>query len=141
MMAFVVTPLRADELDDALVLARLGYSQFDEAEWRGELGVDAAHAGAGCALIARNETGRACGLILYRCVEGPGQPAVLEIARLIAFDLTDPQPIARALLEEAIRCAVREGCTALRLVLPLDAPSDILALVLASGLTDLHSVF
>lgn len=140
-MAFDVTPLRPDELDDALVLARLGYAQFDEAAWRGELGVDAAHAGAGSALIARNEAGRACGLILYRIVDVPGQCVMLEVARLIAFDLTDPRPIAKALLEETVRRARLEGCEAVRLIRPLDSRCDTLDLVLASGLADLHSVF
>lgn len=140
-MAFAVTPLRTDELDDALVLARLGYAQFDEAAWRGELGVDAAHAGAGCALIARNEAGRACGLILYRIVDVPDQGVMLEVARLIAFDLTDPRPIAKALLEAAVGRARQAGCEAVRLIRPLTPSGDILDLVLASGLADLHSVF
>lgn len=140
-MAFVVTPLRPDELDDALVLARLGYAQFDEAEWRSELGADATNAGQGSALIARNDTGRPCGLILYRIVALPDQRPVLELARLVAFDLTDPRPIADTLLTETVRRARLEDCDTLRLVRPLDAPFDTLALVLASGLADLHSVF
>jgi hypothetical protein len=140
-MAPVVTALRTDELDDALVLARLGYARFDEAAWRDDLGADARAEGSGYALIARDVGGRPCGLILYRIVAVPGGKPVLEISRLVAFALTDPQPIADDLLTEAVRRARLKKCDTLRLVRRLDTPSDTMALVLASGLADLHSVF
>ncbi|WP_150126002.1 hypothetical protein [Brevundimonas sp. LM2] len=136
-----MTPLRCDELDDALVLARLGYARFDEAEWRRDLGADATNAGHGSALIARKDAGRPCGLILYRILAVPDRLPVLEIARLVAFDLTQPRPIAEALLDEAVRRARLADCDTLRFTRPLAASHDALALILASGLADLHSVF
>lgn len=128
-------------MGDALVLARLGYARFDEAEWRHELQELLADGGPGGVLLARDAAGRACGLMLYRIVSAPDHPPSLEVARLVAFDLLNPRPIADDLLGEAIRLARLQGCGSLRLVRPLDTPADTLALVLASGVADLHSVF
>lgn len=62
-------------------------------------------------------------------------------ARLVAFDLMKPRAIADDLIQKAVRLARLQDCGTLRLVRPLDTPSDTLALVLASGVADLHSVF
>ena len=53
----------------------------------------------------------------------------------------NPRAIADDLIQEAVRLARLQDCGTLRLVRPLDTPSDTLALVLASGVADLHSVF
>lgn len=140
-MGFVVTPLNPSELDDALVLARLGYAGFDEAAWRHELDGVLEDSRRGGALLARDQAGRACGLMLYRIVAEPDHRPSLEVARLVAFDLMNPRLIADGLIEEAVRLARLQDCGTLRLVRPLDTPSDTLALVLASGIADLHSVF
>lgn len=140
-MAITVAPLEAAELGDALVLARLGYARFDEAAWRQELEPVLEDQGRGGALLARDHAGRACGLMLYRIISAPDQSPSLEVARLVAFDLMNPGPIADELIGEAIRLARVQGCGTLRLVRPLDTPADTLALVLASGVADLHSVF
>jgi hypothetical protein len=140
-MACVVTTLQAHERDDALVLARLAYARFGEAVGRDVLGDDTAEESRQRALIARDGVQRPCGLILFRIVAVPGEKPALEVSRLVAFALTDPRPIADALLAEAVRRARLEDCGTLRLVRPLDTPSDTLAVVLASGLADLHSVF
>lgn len=139
-MVSAVAPLKASELGDALVLARLGYARFDEAAWRDELQAIMAN-GHGGALLARDSMGRACGLMLYRIVTLPDQPPGLEVTRLVAFDLLNPRPIADDLIEEAVRLVRLQGCGTLRLVRPLDTPADTLALVLASGVANLHSVF
>jgi len=141
VMGFAVTPLRMTELDDALVLARLGYACFDEAGWRDELNAVLADDRRGGALLARDHADRACGLMLYRIVAEPDHRPSLEVARLVAFDLMNPRLIADGLIEEAVRLARLQDCGTLRLVRPLDTPSDTLALVLASGIADLHSVF
>ena len=140
-MAITVAPLEAAELGDALVLARLGYARFDETAWRQELEPVLADPGRGGALLARDHAGRACGLMLYRIVAEPDHRPSLEVARLVAFDLMNPRLIADGLIEEAVRLARLQDCGTLRLVRPLDTPSDTLALVLASGIADLHSVF
>jgi len=140
-MPIVVTPLQKTERDDALVLARLGYARFDEAGWHEDFLTFALgdnHVGA---LLARDGMGRACGMMLYRIVAIPDHRPSLEVARLVAFDLMDPRPIADALVKEAVRLARLQNCDTFRLVRPLDTPSDTLALVLASGVADLHSVF
>ena len=61
------------------------------------------------------------------------------IEQIIAAKM--PRLIADGLIEEAVRLARLQDCGTLRLVRPLDTPSDTLALVLASGIADLHSVF
>jgi hypothetical protein len=140
-MAIAVAPLEAAELGDALVLARLGYARFDEAAWRRELEGVLADPGRGGVLLARDQAGRACGLMLYRIISAQDQPPSLQIARLVAFDLLNPRSIADELIGEAVRLARVQGCGTLLLVRPLDTPADTLALVLASGVADLHSVF
>lgn len=140
-MAITVAPLQPTELEDALVLARLGYARFDEAVWRQELQTILTDDCGGGALLARDMTGRACGLMVYRIIAVPDHRPSLEVARLVAFDLLDPRSIADELVGEAVRLARLRDCGTLRLVRPLDTPSDTLALVLASGVADLHSVF
>lgn len=140
-MAIAVTPLKTTELAEALVLARLGYARFDEAGWRHEIQALLADDSRGGALLARGHGGRACGLMVYRIIAIPDHQPSLEVARLVAFDLMNPRAIADDLMEEAVRLARLQDCGTLRLVRPLDTPSDTLALVLASGVADLHSVF
>lgn len=140
-MAVAVAPLKATELGDALVLARLGQARFDEAAWRGDLQALLAEDAAGGALLARNAAGRACGLMLYRILSGPDHRPSLEVLRLVAFDLSNPRSIADVLVAEAVRLARVRGCGTLRLIRPLDTSAEALDLVLASGLADLHSVF
>jgi len=140
-MAIAITPLQATEFDDALVLARLGYARVDAVVWRDQLQTIVEDERQGGALLARDHAGRACGLMLYRIIAIPDHRPTLEVARLVAFDLMDPRLIADALIEEAVRLARLQDCDTLRLVRPLDTPSDTSALVLASGIADLHSVF
>ena len=139
-MVSAVTPLKATEVGDALVLARLGCARFDEAAGRHELQAFLTDS-HGSALLARDSVGRACGLMLYRIITLPDQPPTLEVAGLIAFDLMSPQPVAVELIEEAVRLARLQGCRMLRLIRPLDTPAGTLALMLASGAATLHSVF
>lgn len=141
MEAVRVTPLRPEELDEALVLARLGSGELDAERWRLEVLDSLADAAHGGVLIGRRPAGRACGLLKYRITpEGEARPS-LEVERLIAFDLLRPREIADALIAEAVRLARLQDCDSLRLVRPLDAPEAATALVLASGVGDLHSVF
>ncbi|WGM48106.1 hypothetical protein KOAAANKH_03002 [Brevundimonas sp. NIBR10] len=140
-MAIVVKPLEPNEFDDGLVLARLGHAPFDEAAWHEELEALSGDAIQGGALLARNSMGRVCGLILYRILAVPGAGPSLEILRLVAFDLMNPQPIADALVHETFQLARLQGCETLRTVRRLTTPADTIAAVLAVGVTELHSVF
>lgn len=140
-MTISVSALQPTDLDDAIVLARLGYARFDEEAWRKDLRTVGPESSEGGVLLARDTSGRACGLMLYRIMANPDHRPSLEVNRLVAFDLMDPRLIADALVEEAVRLARIHDCGTLRLVRPLDTPSDTLALVLASGVADLHSIF
>ncbi len=140
-----VSVLQTPEINDALVLAGLGPVDIDADVWRRETVALMADPARGGVLIARSETDRACGLLHYRIVAspeaGPESRPSLEVLRLVAFALMDPHLIAGSLIAEATRLARLQDCDSLRLVRPLNRPADASALVLASGLAILHSVF
>ncbi|QTC92206.1 hypothetical protein [Brevundimonas goettingensis] len=141
MTSVRVQSLLATELDEALVLARLGAADLDPESWRFYVLSRLRNHSEGGALAARNAAGRLCGLIVYRIVASEAAKPSLEVERLVAFDLLHPRAIADALIAEAVSQARLQDCDSLRLVRPLDTPADTTALVLASGLGDLHSVF
>lgn len=136
-----VQSLSATELDEAMVLARLGSVELEPDRWRLDILSRLQDHAAGDVLAARNGAGRLCGLIVYRIVASDAAKPSLQVERLVAFDLLNPRAIADALIAEAISQARLRDCDSLRLVRPLDTPEDTSALVLASGLGDLHSVF
>lgn len=140
-MAIVVMPLQSNEFDDGLVLAQLGHARVGEAAWRDELAAVSRSPDDGGALLARTEDGRACGLILYRIDSAPDDLPSVQVVRLVAFDLMDPEAVASALVEEAFRLARLLGCQTLRLVRPLTHAPDACVLVLKSGVAELHSLF
>jgi hypothetical protein len=140
-MTISVSAVQPTDLDDAIVLAQLGYARFEETAWHKDLPPVGPDPGEGGVLLARDSAGRACGLMFYRIIANPDHRPSLEVTRLVAFDLMDPGLIADALVREAVRLARLQNCGTLRLVRPLDTPSDTLALVLASGVADLHSIF
>lgn len=140
-----VTALKPPEINEALVLAGLGAVALEVEAWRADTLALMAEPTRGGVLIARSETDRACGLLHYRIVPAaeasPAARPSLEVQRLVAFALIDPQRIADSLIAEAMRLARLQDCDSLRLVRPLDSPADASALVLASGIANLHSVF
>ncbi len=137
----LVTPLSADELDEALVLAQLGSLHLDDDAWRRESLALMSDPARGGVLIARNSGGGACGILRYWILpDGDARPS-LQVERLVAFDLMDPQSVADALVAEVLKLARLHDCDSLRLVRPINTPSETTALVLASGVGDLHSVF
>lgn len=136
-----VHPLLATEIDEALVLARLGANDLDPDRWRLDTLAHMRDRSRGGVLIARNTGGRLCGMLHYRILHAAEARPSLEVERLVAFDLMHPRAIADALIAEAVVLARLQDCDSLRLVRPLDTPADTTALVLASGVGDLHSVF
>lgn len=140
-MAIVVAPLQTNEFDDGLVLAQLGHARSGADVWRHELEAFAKNPVDGGALLARNEAGRACGLILYRIIVMPDDQPTIQVLRLVAFDLMDPGPIADSLVKEAFRLARGQGCRTLSIVQPLTQSADIRLFVLKSHITELHSLF
>ncbi|MCA3699733.1 MAG: hypothetical protein IOB84_08095 [Brevundimonas sp.] len=136
-----VASLLTSELDEALLLASLGAVDLDPDRWRRETLARIADPHEGGVLIARDRAARVCGLLDFRVMrEGAGEPS-LSVERLVAFDLMNPRSVANDLIAEAIRRARLKDCLTLTLIRPLDAPSTTAALVLASGVADLHSVF
>lgn len=136
-----VHPLSASDLDEALVLARLGSCSLDQDRWRLSALARLREPSTGGMLVARNISGRLCGLLIYGIVPSSEVRPSLEVERLVAFDLLHPRAIADALIAEAVVLARVQDCDSLRLIQPFDAPEDTTALVLASGVGDLHSVF
>jgi hypothetical protein len=140
-MAIAVMPLQSNKFDDGLVLARLGHARVGEALWREELAAVSRGPLKGGALLARTSDGRACGLILFRIEAVVDDPPSVQVVRLVAFDLMNPEAIANALVEEAFRLARLQGCQTLRLVQPLSQSPDARVLLLNSGMAELHSLF
>lgn len=141
MASIRVTSLLATELDEAQVLAGLGAVALDAETWRRDTLALMSDSAGGGVLLARTEAGRACGLLHYRILCTPDARPCLQVERLVAFDLTEPRRIADRLIAEVTRLARLQNCDSLRLVRPLDSPADASALVLASGIAALHSVF
>lgn len=136
-----VHPLSASDLDEALVLARLGSSSVDPDHWRRDALARLRDPSTGGILVASSSSGRLCGVLTYRIVPGEETRPSLEVERLVAFDLVHPRAIADALVAEAVVLARLQDCDSLRLVRPFDTPAGTTALVLATGVGDLHSVF
>lgn len=141
MVSPAVTPLLTSELDEAFLIASLGAIHLDPDSWRCETLAHMVEPEDGGVLISRGLSGRVCGLLSFRIVRDEGAAPSLAVDRLVAFDLMDPQTVANDLIAEAIRRARLKDCLTLTLIRPLDSPSTTTALVLASGVAELHSVF
>lgn len=141
MARTAVAPLLASELDEAFLLASLAGADLEPVGWRRETLARMAEPEDGGVLIARSLAGPVCGLLCFRIVRDAGSAPSLVVERLVAFDLMDPERVANDLITEAIRRARLKDCRTLTLIRPLGAPSMAAALVLASGVADLHSLF
>jgi hypothetical protein len=141
MASTAVASLLAPELEEAFLLASLGAVNLDRDHWRQETIARMAEPEDGGVLIARSRTGRVCGLLSFRIVRDGAVAPSLAVERLVAFDLMAPQPVANDLIAEAVRRAQVQDCQTLRLIRPLDAPATTAALVLSSGVAQLHSMF
>jgi GNAT superfamily N-acetyltransferase len=136
-----VSPLDPAEIEDALVLASLCALDLDSEAWKRATAERLAAPGEGGVLIARCDTGRACGLLHYDILPRGEGRACLKIEALVAFDLTRPRGVAEALVAEAVQQGRRRGCDRLELCQPLDEGRSASDLVLASKVARLHSVF
>ncbi len=142
MADFCIDRLTQGDIDSVLVLARLGYEGLTQDQWR-EMALRALKTppGQGGVLLARDASGRARGLVVFSiCPKTSGRPS-LQVERLIAFDLIDPNRIAEALMQAVLVQAEISECDSLSLVRPLGAPASDAAVVLSSGVTVLHQVF
>lgn len=142
MGSLAIQHLRADQVDQAFVLARLGYANLDIAAWRDMAAATIGRNSAtGSILFAQDEGSRARGLLIYSIAPTVAGKPSLRVERLVAFGVMDPQPVADALLGEVMRVARLKDCESFSLMAPLDAPDDASALVLASPVSVLHRVF
>lgn len=96
--------LAASEADQTFALARLGYKDLTLDVWRKAAGAAAVmkpdHGGV---LIAWDRNRQARGLLVYSRVPAVVGAPVLQIERLVAFDLLDPDETGKALIEAALR--------------------------------------
>lgn len=136
-----VSLLKPSEIEEALVLARLCTPGLEPEIWKGAAAGILAEPEAGGILMARCEAGRACGLLHYGVSKDADGRGCLEVGALVAFDLTRPNRVAEALVTEAVQRGRRLACDRLKLVQPLEDPTGASALILASRLAHLHSVF
>ncbi|MGV8928837.1 MAG: hypothetical protein ACOH1E_03735 [Brevundimonas sp.] len=135
-----MTALQAEEIGEALLLARIGQRPPVENGWREEFEALLNDPGRGGVLIARDTFGRACGLLTYRIAVAAEALPSLEVLRLVAFDLLHPRAIADVMITEAVRLARLQHCDRLCLLRPPGRASDTTDLVIASGVAALHSV-
>lgn len=142
MGELTIQHLKAEDVDKAFVLARLGCRDLPIADWRKmATAAIARQASAGRILFAQDNDQRARGLLIYAIAPTVSGKPSLRVERLIAFDLIDPQPVADALVEEVIRVARQKDCESFSLVEPLEAPANASALVLSSPVSVLHRIF
>lgn len=142
MSASAVSRLRPDEIDAVYVLARLGYAGVSRWEWRDRIAALLARPEAeGGVLAARDAAGRAVGLLVYQITSTPSGGRALQVERMIGFDLTDPDGVADALIEDLLRRGRAAGCDSLALIQPIGAPRDVAARLRRAELSALHRVF
>ncbi len=141
MADFRIDRLTQGDIDSVLVLARLGYECLTQDQWREMASRVLANApGQGGVLLARDASGRARGLVVFSiCPKTSGRPS-LQVERVVAFDLMDPNRIAQALMQAVLEQAEVSDCDSLSLVRPLSAPASDAAMILSSGVTVLHQV-
>lgn len=141
MSAPPVSSLRPDEIDAAYVLARLGYAGLSCVDWRERVRALLARPEAECGVLAaRDAAGRAVGLLVYQIVPTPSRGRALQVERMIGFDLTDPDGVADALIEELLRRGRASGCDSLALIQPIGTTRDVAARLRRSDLSALHRV-
>lgn len=136
-----VTALRAEEVDEALVLAQLLDPMLGVEAWRAAALAVCAAQGPESIILARRGGGPLCGLGRYRLDDPEAEHPTLRLLELVAFDLTRPGPIATALMDEILRRARARGCQAVRIEAALTGPSQTIDLAIAGGVCSLHSVF
>lgn len=136
-----VTALRAEEVDEALVLAQLIDPSLGIDAWRADATAVSASGGRESIVLARQGDGPLCGLAWYRLDDFGSDRPTLQLLKLVAFDLTQPGRIAAALVSEILARARDQGCAAVRIEAGLTDPSRVLDLAMAGGFCRLHSVF
>lgn len=141
MAPTAVSSLLHSDLDEAFLIASLGATDLNPETWRQEALAHLAESENGGILVAKGRSGRVCGLLRFRIARDRVAAPSLAVERLVAFHLMDPQAVANDLIADAIRRARAKDCLTLTLTHPLEASPKAAALVLASGVADLHSVF
>lgn len=136
-----VTGLRAEEVDEALVLAQLMDPCLGVDAWRADALAVCGGPGPERIVLARRGTGPLCGLGRYRLDDPEATHPTLRLLELVAFDLTRPGPIATALVDEILQRARACGCEAVRIEAALMGPAQTIDLAIAGGVCRLHSVF
>ncbi len=145
----LIAPLTPDQIDDAYVLARLGYRDLTLEDWRQKAALALASEVMDCQIqnviqgmiAACNPAGRLRGLLLYTIAARIAAGPVLNIERLIAFGVLDPAPIAEALTRHVLDIAKDAGCDGFSLTAPLGSHADTMAWLQDSTTCVLHRVF
>jgi hypothetical protein len=127
-----VSPLLAEDIDQAVLLVGLGSPSPDPVLLRDDILGRIAKPGQGGVLLARGANRRSCGVLMYRIATDPEPRVSLQVDRLIAFDLTQPRSIAGALVREVIRLGRLRHCDCLRLDYALNRLDDPTPMVLRS---------
>lgn len=136
MRGVSVQPLTPDAVNDAYVLARLGYGTLSPEEWRRAV----LNGDVGEVLVAREGGGPPCGLLICAVHRTLFGRPFLHIERLISFDLMEPRRIAVSLLLQGLEYGRRRGCEGVAVSRAVD-DEEIVSRILASDTAVLHQVF
>ncbi len=139
MASLDIRPLTACDIGPAYALIGLAQPELSLADWRARAARwmrPPSPAVSEGVMTARRPAGALCGLVVYHLA--PGAPG-LHVERLIAFDLTDPERVARALTDAVLAST---GLTAGDLVVhgPASPHDDPISRLLQSPATALHRV-
>jgi hypothetical protein len=110
MLHFTVADLDSRELASAWPLIRTAAPELGPDGWQ-SLGEALIQRGGGVIAVAA-EGGGYLGVATYEPVDKPRSGRVLQVDRLVAFELTRRAPIRRILCEELEELAPQLGCTA-----------------------------
>ncbi|MEX2630837.1 MAG: GNAT family N-acetyltransferase [Tistlia sp.] len=140
MRNFSIQPLTPDRVFLAYPLVRSALAEVTLAGWTafaGALLCDEGPRPEGGILTVANESGVIVGLVAYRGRADLVEGKVLDVERLLAFELLDRQGVAGLIAEALEAEAARLGCRAIHTCLPVvegeQRPGWLVALLQARG--------
>ncbi|RZJ96913.1 MAG: hypothetical protein EON88_05160 [Brevundimonas sp.] len=138
MSPLAIRRLTPDDADAAFILARLDDPSLTSEDWRAV--VEGAPEAGG--VLGAFTGDHARGILRYSLVATPKDGPLFNIEALTAFDLFDPAPIARALVQAALTCARQDyGCVRIGLSTGFEAAGCDAVLRSIIDAATLHRVF
>jgi hypothetical protein len=123
MPNFAIEHLSADQLSEAWPILHATRAE-PVAQWWENDAKDLIRRGGGV-LVARAADGRIRGLATYESVERPHEGRLLEVGKLITFELSRKEPIRHALCKALDLLALAGGLNGVALLLPCGSALNI----------------